>query len=267
MIRIFLRLAIWLSGVVLFRKYGPSPGSSRPDHGLHISRRKAGSSANDIARCWSCGSEEAGHVSSFSPRLRGAHPLSISDKLLDTYLPARPTSPKHDSAQFADPKAVDTSLEVIYEPRYTYALRAGVGQFRGNYVEPYIKQFNTMNPGYAARVVPYSNLAIVHDLVVNPIHSVISQPINCTTESCDSYLLPGGLALTTPWPPTNFSQQPVIAIHSTIGMQLDFQEGLLPGDTFNEEDCDVFGQANVLIGIRSCVGRSKVKTGALIAGS
>jgi len=143
---------------------------------------------------------------------------------------------------------------------------AGIGQFNGSYVRSYIQQFNTINPGYGLEVVPFSDLAIAQSLVTNQAHSVASPPINCTEDDCDSYLLPGGLALTFPWPPTNYTQSPVTVIHSAIGTQVEFKEGLVSGDAFQDDDCDVFGDTTTLIGVRFCVARSQVQAGALMAG-
>ncbi|KAK5468091.1 hypothetical protein LTS15_001064 [Exophiala xenobiotica] len=159
--------------------------------------------------------------------------------------------------------AVNTSLAVIYEPVFTYPVRAGIGKFNGTYVRSYIENFNKVNPDYRLQVVPYTDMSLVHDLVVNPIHSVISAPINCP--SCDSYLLPGGLAIATPWPPTNYTQEPVIVIHSAMSTQIQFKEGLPLGDTFQEDDCNVFGDNQTIIGIRFCAARSKVEAGSFLA--
>jgi hypothetical protein len=162
--------------------------------------------------------------------------------------------------------SVKTSLSVIYEPVFTYDVRAGIGPFNGSYVETYIKAFNTMNEGYDLNVVPYSDMATIQSLVVNPMHSVQTEPVTCSAAQCDSYLLPGGLATATPWPPVNYTGEDVIVIASAPATQVDFRDGLAQGDSFQHDDCDTFGAEDVYIGLRFCSAWSNVQEGALIAG-
>jgi hypothetical protein len=124
-----------------------------------------------------------------------------------------------------------------------------------------------LDPQYKYTVVPYSILAIVYNLVVNPMHSLVSSPVRCNRGACDSYLLTGGLVMTTPWPPTNLTQYPVVEVYNAPATQIDFERGLDQGDAFsNATDCSVFGAEGFLIGIKLCVAWSRVAPDSLIAG-
>lgn len=149
---------------------------------------------------------------------------------------------------------------------YTYNVTAGVGPFNGSYVGSYIQGLRDLAPDYKYQVVPYSNLAIVYNLVVNPMHSLVSPPINCKGNLCDSYLLTGGLVMTTPWPPTNYSEHPVVEVYKAPATQIDFERGLHQGDSFSNADCSVFGADGFLIGIQLCVAESHVASRSYMAG-
>ena len=84
--------------------------------------------------------------------------------------------------------------------------------------------------------------------------------------ACNSYLMTGGLALTTPWPPVSHVEDPVILVESVPGTQIDFRRGLQRGDYIEEDDCDLFYQEPYLIAIRFCLTRSRVRPGSFIAG-
>jgi hypothetical protein len=161
---------------------------------------------------------------------------------------------------------VKTDLSVVYEPTFTYAVQAGVGEFNGSYVKEYIQSFSTENPGYNLSVVPYSDFAAIRDLVVNPMHSVPGSPVNCSGSGCASYLFPGGLATATPWPPVNYTADDIVLIDSAMATQIDFEDHLLPNDQFGDGDCHVFGAVGVLIGMRFCTAWSQYQPGALAAG-
>ena len=124
-----------------------------------------------------------------------------------------------------------------------------------------------LDPGYKLQIVPYSILGIVYSLVVNPMHTLVSPPISCSGGDCDSYLLTGGLVMTTPWPPTNFTEHPVVEVYNATAIQIDFERGFRPGDSFlDAADCSVFGAEGFLIGIELCVAESQVARGSYIAG-
>jgi hypothetical protein len=164
-------------------------------------------------------------------------------------------------------QAVDTDLTTAYITTGTYNVTAGVGVFNGSYVRPFINKFQELNPGYQYTVVPYSLLAIVRNLVVNPMHSIVTQPIQCNTAVCDAYLLTGGLVMTTPWPPTTQAQSPMVIVDPAPATQIEFQRGIPRVDRFEEGDCDIFGGEGVLIAMRLCVAKSRHHSGQLISGS
>ena len=118
---------------------------------------------------------------------------------------------------------------------------------------------------YKYKVVPYTLLAIVSNLVANPMHSVSVSPTDGCLD-CVSYLLTGGLVMTTPWVPTGYSSSSLIKLYNVTGRQVEFQRGMPGGDSFTDDDCSVFGQEDVLIGVRMCVARSQVYDGSFIAG-
>lgn len=141
-----------------------------------------------------------------------------------------------------------------------------MGQFNGSYVGEFIEQYQVQEVNRSIKVVPYTSLAPAYNLVSNPIYSVSSEPVNCTGNDCESYLLTGGLALARPWVPTNYTQDPVIVINGILGTQIDFQPGLDPGEVLEDTDCDVFYQELYLIAIRFCVTQSRTRQGSYIAG-
>lgn len=161
---------------------------------------------------------------------------------------------------------VNTSLVTVYEPSFTYDLLAGVGQFNGSYVGPFIEHYQVQEVNKSIEVVPYTSLAPSYNLVSNPIYSIGSEPINCTEDDCESYLLTGGLALARPWAPTNYTHDPVIVIKNVLGTQIDFQPGFAPGEILEDSDCDLFYQEPYLIAIRLCVAQSRGSQGSYIAG-
>jgi hypothetical protein len=159
-------------------------------------------------------------------------------------------------------------LAVEYAPVYTYNVTAGVGPFNGSYVRSYVQQLQNLDPQYKYQVVPYSIYAIVYNLVVNPMHSLVSSPVRCGAgTACDSYLLTGGLVMTTPWPPINYTENPLVEIYNASATQIDFERGLRPGDAFSDaDDCSVYGAPDFLIGMQVCIAESRVAPGSIMAG-
>ena len=160
-----------------------------------------------------------------------------------------------------------TKLEVVYESVMSYNVTAGVGPFNGSYVQEYLETVQKTDQGYRYVVLPYSTLITASNLVVNPMHSTAVDAVTCgDNRICNSYLLSGGLIMTTPWPPTNYTSYPVITIRDVPSIQIDFVRGV-DNDTFNyAEDCSVFGEAGFLIGMKFCLARSKSSVGSLFAG-
>ncbi|KAL3477565.1 hypothetical protein BJX99DRAFT_257378 [Aspergillus californicus] len=165
----------------------------------------------------------------------------------------------------------NTSIGVKYGSVFDYQVTAGVGQFNGSYVRPYVQLLQDRNPNYPWTIVPYSMQAIVYNLVINPIHSIGSTPSpvsECTEDDprCDSYLLPGGLFTATPWPPTNHPEAPMIQMVDVPSCQVDFKAGLNEADAFLGEDCTVFGANATLASIKFCVSKSRTVNGSFAAG-
>jgi hypothetical protein len=161
---------------------------------------------------------------------------------------------------------VNTSLDTIYEPIFSEKVWAGIGEFQGAYVYPYIHAFQSSDPQYNLSLVPYTNMAPAYNLLANPLYSTVVDPIDCDERSCDSYLLTGGMSLMRPWQPTNYTDNPVILLRSISGTQLEFSHGIQEGDYIEESDCDLFYQDGFKIAVRFCVGPSRVRTGSFIAG-
>ena len=160
-----------------------------------------------------------------------------------------------------------TQLVVVYESVMSYNVAAGVGQFNGSYVAEYLKQFQDIDSGYNYVVLPYSTLVTASNLIVNTMHSTAIDPVTCEdTRVCQSYLLSGGLIMTTPWPPINFTSYPVITIHNVPSIQIDFARGVYNDTFIDTRDCAVFGKAGFTIGMKFCLARSNSTVGSLISG-
>ena len=160
-----------------------------------------------------------------------------------------------------------TQLMTVYKSVQTYNVTAGVGQFNGSYVAPYLQQFQTTNPGYEYTVLPYSTIVTASGLVVNPMHSTAISPVTCDKgRTCHGYLISGGLIMTTPWPPTNWTSYPVVTIQKVPAIQIDFINGLYNDSFVDSEDCTVFGADEFLIGMKFCLANSRSSPGSVIAG-
>lgn len=161
-----------------------------------------------------------------------------------------------------------TQLTTVYESVDSYAATGGVGRFNGSYIPEYLQRYKNNNDDYSLAVLPYSTINTASNLVVNPMHSTAISPVSCEQgRICHSYLLSGGLIMTTPWPPTNYTAYPVISLQSIPATHIDFVRGI-HNDTFNDaEDCEVFGDAGFLIAMKFCLARSVSSPGSLIAGT
>ncbi|KAI1967016.1 hypothetical protein LOZ58_000509 [Ophidiomyces ophidiicola] len=160
----------------------------------------------------------------------------------------------------------NTSLATGYDALYSYNVTAGVGQFNGSFVEPYLQKLQNLTPEYPYRIISYTTLSTAYNLVVNPMHSVIIPPISCKEDGCDSYLLSGGLVMTTPWPPTDHPSHPVIQIYNVPSTQIEFRRNIDEGESFLNDDCTMFGDQSSLIGIKLCLAHSRKVNGSVIAG-
>lgn len=160
---------------------------------------------------------------------------------------------------------MQTNIDTVYQPDYFYDVTAGVGQFNGSLVAPYIQQQQQIEPDYKLKILTYSTQASVYNFVANPVHAVSQQPINCTEASCASYLFTGGLDLATPWPPTVYPSASVIKLAKIPSRQVDFRRGLAEGDVFEESDCSTYSDNSTIIAGRLCVAPSRTNN-SFIAG-
>jgi hypothetical protein len=143
---------------------------------------------------------------------------------------------------------------------------AGVGRFNGSLVQPFKDFLHSLRPGYPYETVPYNYLASTYTLVVNPLFATVADPQNCTNEPCISYLLSGGLTTVIPWVPLDYGDYPLVRVKDAPSIQADFSMPTKEALHFTDDECDLFGQENVRIGIRLCLKESTSEPGALIAG-
>ena len=137
-------------------------------------------------------------------------------------------------------------------------MTAGVGQFNASLVDPSMALYEG--------AVSYGVLALAFDLVGNPELSIELDPVNCTTDQCESYLFPGSLETITPWAPTEHADAPVVQIDSSPASQMEFRKGIANGDGFLASDCTVYGSEDVPVGVSFCLAQSQVLPGSYIAG-
>jgi hypothetical protein len=161
---------------------------------------------------------------------------------------------------------VGTSLVTNYQSSFVYNITAGIGQYNGSFVEPYLEKLQSHGGNSTQKVLPYSSLARAYNLVSNPIHTVSMPPIDCTGEGCYSFLMTGGLDLTTPLPHMESPSSPLVEIPEVMGRQIEYQMGLADGDVLGESDCTMYSDDITIIAIRFCLAESRVNDGAFIAG-
>jgi len=113
--------------------------------------------------------------------------------------------------------------------------------------------------------VPYELLALINDLVTNPLFSTSVGPIDCADPSCVAYLLAGGLITTTPWPPTTDAESPIVEIWNAPAIQIEFEDRISSSDQFVRSDCDVIGDPTKIVGVQICTAESKVSPGSIIS--
>jgi hypothetical protein len=152
---------------------------------------------------------------------------------------------------------VNTSVETVYRSKSSYVASAGIGPFEASYVDAYRAFLRDNNLNITDDVVPYSTLAVAHGLIINPMHSVKSDHAGCNDEKCDSYTLPGGLANSRPYPPSNTAGSPVILLEEVPSYRIDFERDT--GEDLSDEDCDLYYQHPYLFAIRFCVAPSRLE--------
>ena len=161
----------------------------------------------------------------------------------------------------ADKLPVNTSVQTVYHSTFSYTAAAGIGPFESSYVDLYRDNLRIMNLNLTDDVLPYTTTAVAHGLIANPMHAVNSDHAGCDDESCDSYILPGGLSNSSPLPPTGLADDPVIVLDNVPSYQLDFQRDT--NEPVFGDDCDLYWQHPYLIAIRFCVASSQVTEGSV----
>jgi hypothetical protein len=161
---------------------------------------------------------------------------------------------------------VNTTQITVYDTAHTYKATAGVGPFNGSLVEPFVASLDALAPEYHYQVIPYNYFASAYTLVLNPLISTVSESVECTVskDSCVSYLFTGGLQMVAPWIGHGYADHSMVKIYNAPAIQFDFEDSA--SDEFDDEDCDVFGQAGVLIGIKFCVVEDRSVSGSLRIG-
>ncbi|KAK7966418.1 uncharacterized protein PG986_000695 [Apiospora aurea] len=145
-------------------------------------------------------------------------------------------------------------------------LFSGVGRFNGSLVDPFKAFLHTLRPGYPYTTVPYNYLASAYTLVVNPLIATVAEPKGCAAEPCISYLLSGGLTTVIPWVPRDHTDYSLVRVKHAPSIQADFTGPLAKNISFHDDDCDIFGQNDVLIGIRLCLKMNPSDSSLLMAG-
>lgn len=153
---------------------------------------------------------------------------------------------------------------------YVYEVTAGVGGFNGSYVAPYLDGLQNSQPGYGHTIVPFDLMATSYGLIGDSKQTIIAEPADefcgSVDDPCDSYLLTGGLLLTTPWAPTNYSSYPFINIYDLPATQVEFQRGIISDYVFSNSECAAYGANGILVGVRLCISNNPQQDGSYLAG-
>lgn len=148
---------------------------------------------------------------------------------------------------------VNTSIVTVYDTARTRNATAGVGPFNASLIEPFTNYLRLLAPSYPYQVLPFTYLAAVYILVLNPLISTVSEPVRCEGDKCVSYLLSGGLEMVAPWNLPGHEEHTMIKVDNTPSIQMDFSAPA--SDMFLLTDCDDFGKSGFNIGIRLCVAQ------------
>jgi hypothetical protein len=155
--------------------------------------------------------------------------------------------------------SVNTNPDIVYIPDATYSMTSGVGVFNSSLVQPSLNEWN--------HSVPYGLYAQLYNFVVNTEISVQGPAISCLDESnCNSYLLPGSLSTSAPWPPGGSPESPVVAIWNAPAVQYEFRNSIDGPDYFSQSDCDVIGGGPFILAVQVCIAQSNAYPGSLILG-
>ncbi|KAK8035559.1 hypothetical protein PG993_010554 [Apiospora rasikravindrae] len=145
-------------------------------------------------------------------------------------------------------------------------LFSGVGRFNGSLVDPFKSFLHSLAPGYHHTTIPYNDLASAYTLVVNPLVATVAQPRKSTVTPCISYLLSGGLTTVIPWVPKDHADHSLVMVKHAPSIQADFTMPLAKNISFHNDDCDLFGQKGIAIGIRLCLRMNPSDSSLLMAG-
>ncbi len=164
----------------------------------------------------------------------------------------------------ADLEPANTSSATVYDTALAYNVSAGVGRFNSSLIEPFMEFIQSLSRDYPYQVLPFTYFASVYVLVLNPLFSTITSPIKCQQQGCVSYLLSGGLSMAGPWVPPGSVDYSLVRIRDVPSVQLELSGPV--DSSFQDVDCDVFGERGFAIGIKVCVVRHPSPPGSLRAG-
>ena len=115
--------------------------------------------------------------------------------------------------------------------------------------------------------IPYGLQAALYNFVVNTEYSIPGPPVACFDElNCNSYLLPGSLSGSAPWPPKGWPQSPVVEIWNVPAVQYEFRNSIDNSEQFLRATAMSLGVAKYILAVQVCIAESRAYPGSLIAG-
>jgi hypothetical protein len=154
-------------------------------------------------------------------------------------------------------------VDTTYATGFAYDVTAGVGKFNGSYVGSYLDMLKNIIPEYPHTIIPSTVLTTTSTIIADSMRVSSVGPVNCA--DCNSYLLSGGLLMTTPWAPTSYYDFDLVNLDNVTATQIQF-ESTNGTSTFDDGDCKVYGAESFLIGIKVCVKTSDSLKGSFEAG-
>lgn len=152
----------------------------------------------------------------------------------------------------------------VYDTAHTYAVAAGSGPFNGSLVQPFREFLHSLSPTYPYETLPFAYFAAAYTLVYNPLVSTVAETHSCSNRLCMSYILSGGLEMVVPWVPQVHTDHSMVMVKRVPSIKVDFTGPVM--DTFEDSECDVFGESGVMIGIRLCLSPVLSDPGSIRAG-
>ena len=153
---------------------------------------------------------------------------------------------------------VNTAADTIYVPSSTYYTTAGIGTFNGSLVQPFLAASNGS--------IPYGLHSWLSSFVSDPEVVIAGPPVDCfDVDHCISYLIPGSLGNSAPWPPKGSPEDPVVEIWDAPAIQYEFLDSIDGEDELIKSDCDVIGSEKYILAVEVCIGQSTKYPGSLIA--